>query len=327
VGYNALDKYELFDEENLCLAFQKQFPDIRLVKESLYQHTSQNKNLKTYYFEIEKKDGSNFSLHEQNLLKYNVEERVRNSVLKLSPSTFMKRNEEETYKSILVLSNEITSLEDLPQATINLDEQTDKEIIFQVVLVQPAPFHNFSLKGRFVECAFVPKRVTTVRHLDNHPIQAHVFALHLTRNSAYLRSDGSLDFNLARQKVSSLLQAAIGYFRDYNGGLLLKQQEHLEKFKAAFPETDQDLLEKFFYSITPLEKQSTLHLETLFLFYKFFLDNQKAKLQKKNDFIWTHSEISENTFLFLKGNDISLSDTLSSLRISFFVLGLEFDSS
>jgi oligopeptide transport system substrate-binding protein len=108
------------------------------------------------------------------------------------------------------------------------------------------------------------------------------------------------------------LQAAIGHFRDYNGGLLLKQQEQLEQFRAAFPETDQDLLEKFFYSITPLEKQSTLHLETLFLFYKFFLDNQKAKLQKKNDFIWTHSEIGENTFLFLKGNDSSLNDTLSS---------------
>lgn len=318
IGYNSLDKYKLFDEENLCLAFQKQYPDVRLVKESLYQHTSQNKNLKIYYFEIEKKDGSNFSLYEQNLLKNNEEERVRNSVLKLSPATFMKRNEEETYKTILVLSNEISSLEDLPQAAINLDEQTDKEIIFQVVLVHPAPFHNFSLKGRFVECTFAPKRMTTVRHLDNHPIQAHVFSLHLTRNSAYLRTDGSLDFNLARQKVGSLLQAAIGSFRDYNGGLLFKQQEHLEKFRTAFPEAEQDLAEKFFYSIAPLEKQSTLDLNTLFLFFKCFLDHQKEKLQKRNDFILTHSEIGENRFLFVKGNDCSLEDTISSFMEDHF---------
>lgn len=318
IGYNALDKYELFDEENLCLAFQKQHPDIRLVRESLYQHTSQNKNIKIHYFEIEKKDGSNFSLNEQNLLKNNVEERVRNSVQKLSPSTFMKQNEEETYKTILVLSNEITSLEDLPQVAINLDVQTDKEIVFQVVLVHPAPFHNFSLKQRFVECTFVPKRVTTVRHLDNHPIQAHVFSLHLARNSAFLRSDGSLDFNLARQKIGTLLQSVIGSFRDYNGGLIIKQLEHLEKFKAAFPEADPDVLEKFFYSILPLEKQSTIDPEVLFSFFKFFSDHQKEKLQKRNDYILTHSQIGENIFLFVKGNDCSLGDTISSFMDDHF---------
>lgn len=323
VGYNALDKYELFDEENLCLAFQKQCPDIKLVKESLYQHTSQNKNLKIHYFEIEKKDGSNFSLYEQNLLRNNIEERVRNSVQKLSPSTFMKRNEEETYKTILVLSNEINSLEDLPQAAINLDEHTDKEIVFQVILVHPAPFHNFSLKERFVECAFVPKRVTTVRHLDNHPIQAQVFSLHLTRNSAFLRTDGSLDFNLARQKVSTLLQSAIGTFRDYNGGLILKQQESLEKFKSAFPAADQETVEKFFYSISPLEKQAILNQDILFQFFKFFLDHQKEKLNKRNDFIISHSEIDENIFLFVKGNDCTLGDTISSFMQDHFFQSYE----
>jgi oligopeptide transport system substrate-binding protein len=323
VGYNALDKYELFDEENLCLAFQKQYPDIRLIKESLYQHTSQNKNLKIHYFEVEKKDGSSFSLYEQNLLRNNVEERVRNSVQKLSPSTFMKRNEEETYKTIKVLCDEISSLEDLPQAAINLDEHTGKEIVFQVVLVHPAPFHNFSLKERFVECAFVPKRVTTVKHLDNHPIQAHVFSLHLSRTSAFLRTDGSLDFNLARQKVSSLLNSAIGSFRDYNGGLLLKQQEHLEKFRNAFPNANQDVLEKFFYSIAPLEKQATLDQEILFLFFKFFLDHGQEKLPKGNEFIFTHSQIGENIFLLVKGTDCSLGDTISSFMYDHFFQSYE----
>ncbi len=319
VCYNALDKYELFDEENLSLAFQKQYPDIRLVKESLYQHTTKNKNLKVHYFEVEKKDGSDFSLDQQNLIRNNVEERVRNSIQKLSPSTFMKRNEEETYKTILVLSNEISSLEDLPQAVINLDEHSGNEIIFQVVLVLPAPFHNFSLKERFVECTFVPKRLATVRHLDDHPIQAHVFSLHLSRSSAFLRTDGSLDFNIARQKVGTLLQSAIGAFRDYNGGLLIKQQEHLEKFRGAFPEADQEILEKFFYSIAPLQKQAILDQEILFLFFKFFLEHRKEKLQKKIDFIFIDSKIEENRYIFVKGNDCSLGDTIDSfIRDHFF---------
>lgn len=323
IGYNTLDKYELFDEEYLSLSFQKQIPDVRLVKESLYQHTSQNKNLKIHYFEIEKKEGSNFSLYQQKLLKNNIQQRVRNSVQKLSPSTFMKRNEEETYKTIVVLSNEISSLEDLPQAAINLDEHTGKEIVFQVILVHPVPFHSFSLKERFVECTFVPKRVTTVKHLGDHPIQADVFSLHLSRSSAFLRIDGSLDFNLARQKISSLLHSAIGPFRDYNGGLLIKQQEHLEKLRSSFPGADQDILDKFFYSITPLEKQAILDEETMFAFFKFFLDHQKEKLQKRNDFVFTYSQIGDNIFLLVKGNDCSLSDTISTFMQDHFFQSYE----
>ncbi|MBA2368324.1 MAG: peptide ABC transporter substrate-binding protein [Candidatus Protochlamydia sp.] len=318
VGYNALDKYELFDEENLYLAFQKLCPDVRLVKECFYQHTSQCKNLKMHYFEVEKQDGTNFSLHQQNLLKNNIEERVRNSIQKLSPSTFMRHNDEDTYKTILVLSNEISSLEDLPQVSINLDEQTGQEIVFQVVLVCPSPFHSFSLKERFLECTFVSKRLTTVKHLENHPIQAHVFSLHLLRTSSFLRNDGSLDFNLARQKVVSLIQAAIGTFRDYNGGLLLKQQEQLEKFKEGFTEIDQDILEKFFYSITPLEKQAILDQNILCVFFRFFLEHRTKKLNKSIDFDFSHSQINENVFLCVKGNDCSVSEISTFSHENFF---------
>ncbi|MBA2367447.1 MAG: peptide ABC transporter substrate-binding protein [Candidatus Protochlamydia sp.] len=312
IGYNSLDQYELFDEENLYLAFQKQFPDIILVKESFYQHFSQSKDLKIYYFEIEKIDGSNFSLYQQNLLKKNIEERVRNSIQKLSPAIYMHRNDEEIYKTIMVLSNEIGSLEDFPQATINLDNQTGKEIVFQVILVHPAPFHSFSLKERFVECTFIPKRVTTVKHLDDHPIQAHVFSLHFPRESTFLRSDGSLDFIIARKKVFSLLQSAIGSFRDYNGGLILKQQENLVKFRESFEEIDQDFLEKFFYSITPLEKQAILEPEILVSFFNFFTEQQIKKIADDTNFNFFHSQIDANIYICVKGNDCTLIDTVSS---------------
>ena len=62
IGFNILDRYELFDEENIVLALQKHLPSVRLVKESTYHHTSPHKNLKIFYFEIEKKDGTAFSL-------------------------------------------------------------------------------------------------------------------------------------------------------------------------------------------------------------------------------------------------------------------------
>ena len=113
----------------------------------------------------------------------------------------MAHNDEEIYKNILVLSQEIESLLDLPQAYITLDQQTGKEIIFRITLVHVTPFHNFSLKDRFFDCTFVSQKMLTVKQMENHPIEANIFRLHLARDSSLLRSDGSLDFYSARQKV------------------------------------------------------------------------------------------------------------------------------
>lgn len=69
IGFNLMDRYEVFDEENIFLALQKYLPQLRLVKESSYCHPSPYKNLKIFYFEIEKQNGVTFSLLERNLLK------------------------------------------------------------------------------------------------------------------------------------------------------------------------------------------------------------------------------------------------------------------
>ena len=127
----------------------------------------------------------------------------------------MGNNDEEIYKNILVLSQEIQSLHDLPQACINLEQETGKEFVFRVTLVYVSPFHRFSLKECFLNGTFVSQRELTVRQLDDHPIEAHIFYLHLPRDSSLVRSNGSLDYYSARQKVTALIVNAIGEFRDY----------------------------------------------------------------------------------------------------------------
>ena len=104
IGFNVMDRYELFDEENIVLALEKHFPSLRFVKESFYHHSTANKDLKIFYFEVEKKDGSAFSMTEKGTIKNHLEEKVKNSIQKLSPAIYMGLNEEEIYKNILVLS-------------------------------------------------------------------------------------------------------------------------------------------------------------------------------------------------------------------------------
>lgn len=315
IAFNAMDKYELFDEENIVLALQKQLPELRLVKESSYSHTSQYKNLKIFYLEIEKREGVPLSLQEQCLLKNNIEEKVKNSIQMLSPALFIGNNEEEIYRNILVLSQEIQTLQDLPQACINLDQQTGKEIVFRITLVYISPFHRFSLKDCFPNCTFVSQRILTVKQLDDYPIEAHIFHLHLAREASLLRSDGSLDFYAARAKASTLIKAAIGEFRDYNGGIIIKQQELLHGFKQNFPEVadrDPGIMETFFYALLPLEKQAVLRRDTLATLFNYFLQNYAEKLTKDSTYSFKIYYNEQQTFLIVRGIGPSFTKTIST---------------
>lgn len=325
IGFNVLDRYELFDEENIILALKKYMPQLRLVKESSYHHTSQHKNLKMFYFEIEKKDGTPFSLIEQNLLKTNLEEKAKKSIQPLSPTVFMRHNDEENYKNILVLSQEIEEFTDIPQAYIAFDHQTGKEIVFRVILVYITPFHHFSLKEHFSNCKFVSERVRVVKYIENQPIEAHIFRIHLPRDSSFLRSDGSLNFYAARQKVATLISSAIGEFRDFNGGILDKQQEVLHEFKDNFPEItekDSELIETFFYALTPLEKQVVVKVEVLSKLFSYFLKNHSSKLLKGSYLFEIYPDENE-TFIIVHADDSSLISPIATFMLEQSLIELD----
>lgn len=316
IGCNMMGRYELFDEENIKLALQKHLPEFRVVKESSYCHTGQHKNLKLFYLEIEKKDGSVFSFQEQNLLKVSLGKKIKKSIESLTPGVFRGLNEEEIYKNILVLNQEIQSVQDLPQAYITLDQQTGEEIVFRIALVYVTPFHRFLLKERFFDCSFVSERVMTVKHLENRPVEGHVFRLHLLRTNNLLRSDGSLDFYAARKKVVSLIVTAIGEFRDYNGGILLKQQELFQHFKDNFSDLanyDSELMENFFYELAPLEKQASMPEQVLFSLFAHFLQNRFEQLSPDCPYALKIHRQSTEILLCVYSEDLSIKDVISAL--------------
>lgn len=313
IGFNLMDRYEVFDEENIILALQKYLPQLRLVKESSYCHTSQHKNFKIFYFEIEQKNGLPFSHLEKKLLRSSLDGKIKNSIQPLSPTIFMSSNNEEIYKNILILSQEIESIQDLPQTHITLDQQSGKEVVFRVTLVYVSPSNHFSLKERFFNSSFVSEKILTVKYIEDHPVQAHVFRLHLPREISFLRSDGSLDFYSTRQKIVSQITDAIGEFRDYNGGILLKQQELLDGFKANFPDlanSDLELMEIFFYGLTPLEKQVAMLQKSLSKMFTYFLENRSNKFSQESIYSFKIYREEQETFLVIHGMDSSLASTI-----------------
>lgn len=316
VGFNIMDRYELFDEENILLALQKHLPQLRLVKESVYCHVSQHKDVKIFYFEVEKRDNEPFTLAERKVLKNSLEEKIKNSIQLLSPVVFTGLNEEETYKNILALNREIESVDDIPQAHITLDQQSGKGIIFRIILVYPTPYHRFSLKDRFYDATFISERVLTVRHLDHRPIEAHIFRLVLPRDVSCLRSDGSLDYYCAREKVVKYMQVAVGEFRDFNGGILLKQQELFRSFEKQFPEEtlgNPEFLAVFFYTLMPLEKRIVLQQSVLCILFSYFLKSRTKKMAEDSLYIFDVYEHAPDFYIIIRSEHSSFVEGIASL--------------
>lgn len=314
IGFNIMDRCELFDEENILVLLQKHFPDLQFVKESYYNHTSQNESIRICYFEIEKKDGIPLSPVERSSIMNSFKEKIKNSIQKLVPSMFMKLNQEEIYKNILILSQEITATNDLPQVCITLDQHTAKEISFHITLVQISPFYRFSFKERIFDCPFILERILPVRHINGHQIEAFLFKLLLPCEPSLLRSDGSLDFYAARQKVTNLLTSAMGEFRDYNGGLLLKQQELLFSFKQNLPHyasQDPELMEIFFHALVPLEKQALLDPIALSTLFTHFMHHRQESIPDGLSFK-IHRD-PQKIFLLVRSHDASIIDTINEV--------------
>ena len=123
VGLNFLNEHELFEERHLLSALAHFIPTIKAVPGSYY------KNDQILYLEVEKPT--------QELLIPELTTEIQKRIEQLVPPIFMPRNEEEVMRNILILSNQLRYLRDIPQMIISFDEQADTELSFTVVFSPP----------------------------------------------------------------------------------------------------------------------------------------------------------------------------------------------
>ncbi|MGH2612613.1 MAG: hypothetical protein ACRDFB_06135, partial [Rhabdochlamydiaceae bacterium] len=281
VGVNFLHKYDVFNEEHVLRALQRLGLDVQCIPGGSYSFQRHGESFKFLYVEFEQKDEKELSFEHYKHLRSALKETLKSSVERLQPSVFMVNNEEEIIKNTLLLNREIHSLSDPGQVIIHFDEQTDKDACFQIILVSPHKT-DFSLLQE--AAVYLPIWTQTIRFLKKkHPLQAQVFKLRILKTQTLLRSDGSLNFYAARQKISELLHQAIGEFRDYNGGMILKQSEILTEFKQLFPDYPPEMVENFFYGLAPLEMQAIIPLSNLVTLFELFLEGKKVSLNQPHD--------------------------------------------
>lgn len=284
------DRYETFEDSHIINAVQKFIPSIQIVKGSSYSYRPNQDPIKYIYLELEKKDGSSCTQQEIRLLNRELKDQLKKRIEKLIPSVFMIRNEEEVMRSILLLSQELRYLSDIPQVMINFDKQEGEELFFTVILVRVLKKHDLPLEKLFTQhlipFRFLPDRVQNVGYVrKKNPKEANVFHLCIPKERAILRTNSSVNFYVARQKIISILNEALGDIRDYNGGMILKQGELFTQFQEIFSGIavkDQELLENFFFAMNPIEAQATVPIDALKTLFQICLEATVANFDKRD---------------------------------------------
>lgn len=256
---------------------ERLLPQYRLVPGMTYLHPQRSSELSLVYFELEKRQGGHFSLTDRKTIHALLVDKLKGGLPRLVRPIFGSQNREDIYKNILLLSQEIESTQDIPHLMISLEKQEEDELVFSIIMAYASPkkllnlealFEKENPRARFVTQSNCP--VTTIQ--QGFPVLAHVFHLYLQTDPNWFRTDGSLHFTKARKEVADTIRRTIGEFKDCNGGPIVKLDEQLSFLKDHFNE-DPELLEKIFYSILPLQKETTL---TASLLQKFFAASFKA---------------------------------------------------
>jgi len=288
VGLNFLGEHELFEESHLITAIQKYLPATRTIPSSPFIDRDTDVSIQTLYLEVEKVNGLDFSLDEVQCLRANLPDQIKGHIEQLTHPIFMPRNEEEVLRNIMALSRQLRYVHDMPQVILSFDEQSKNDLSFTVILVrilkENAPTVEELFSKSCTNLKYFSDRVRRVGHLRRKYVkEATVFRI-LVSSRAFLRNDHSVDFYKAREHVLHELTRIVGEMRDYNGGIIYKQNEVLGALKASLGRiavSHNVLLEKFFYSLMPMEMRTVLDTEPLKQLFLLLLQAKKTNLQHK----------------------------------------------
>jgi hypothetical protein len=305
LGINILRENELIGEKHLFKAIQSILSGVQKIPESLIADRKPSCNVKTLYLEIYKKEGD-FTLEELKVLKKRLPREIKSRIESVINPIFMPKNEEEVMRNILVLSNQLKSTNDIPHVIISFHKQSEANISFSVVLLRVLKPYDLSLDKIFLKhkskATFSDHEVKTVGLIrKKYPKEANIFEIHLEKKQ-FLRKDFSVDLSHARRYVYNTIYDMLGEVRDYNGGMISKQNEVLNELKKLLFQINirnDFILENFFYSLTPNYMQSIAKphiLKKLFLLILEAIEHDYS-----NQFYFLKTQIVEDHFLLTLG--------------------------
>lgn len=317
VVVNLLGDHEFFEQKQLLRAIQTVIPSVKDVEDSYLANVSRSDSIRTLYMEVEKIDGTDFSLNDTKRLRRELPGELRGRIERRLHPIFMPRNEEEIMRNIVTLSNQLKYVRDIPQVIISFDEQTDTKVAFTVILLRLLKPGMRTIQEEFREAdtflTYLPDRNKIVGSLrKKYAKEATVFRLGLDQHQ-FMREDHSVDLYKARQAVVSELARILGEVRDYNGGMISKQNElfsALKELLGGVAKYNQLLLENFFYSLTPVVMRSVLEPLPLKILFLLLLDALEDGFIEHANYSIKFQQECDTLFMILTANDPSFKEFL-----------------
>jgi len=282
-GFNFLKEHELFEAEHLAAAARRLIPTSRLVVGSTFIDPVKDGQIQTLYLEIEKESGDDFTLDEIQTLRSGLADQLKAHIEQLTNPVYMPRNEEEVLRNLMALSRQVRFVSDIPQVIISFDETKGSDLQFTVILVRLLEADEPSIQDLFAKkkgsLKYIPDRVRNLGSIRKKFKEGTIFRTQLPKEK-FLRADRSVDLYKARRFLLNEITSIVGEMRDYNGGMILKQNEQICSLKGVLGKVGQThgvLIEKFFHAITPMEMRTSSDTESLKQLFLLLVSAIKAE--------------------------------------------------
>jgi hypothetical protein len=327
VGVNFLSDKEAFEERHLISAIQNYIPSSRVVENSFIANRRGSEQICTLYLEIEKSSGTDFTTDEILMLRRELPNDLKDRIEHLMHPIFMPRNDEEIMRNIFSLSNQIKFWHDHPEVIISFEQQLRHALFFTIILVRVRQPGSPSIQEMFqasssTSLEYIHDRAKAIGYLrKKYAKEAVVFGVKIPKQQ-FLRRDHSIDLNQARQAVVAELTKIIGEFRDYNGGMITKQNElfcALREVLGSEVAYDSLLLENFFYSLTPDAMRTVLEPALLKTAFLMLLESIKNSFFTGENYCLKVKQEAKCVFAIIKTDDPALGDQLSRALSQFEV--------
>ncbi len=280
----------VFQKEQLLKNLDAFLPGISEIPRSFYLWHSPDLPYGFCYFEIHKLRGKELSTKELRVTEKMLKEQMLASP-PLTTAVFWPYNKEESHRQVQLLVREMRARTDLPHISIQFQEQTASSLDFLIQLVRPKPAHPLPLEK-------LPESLSFFRyskHLLHSPFPIEIDTFSIKVPSQLFVAQDTINLLYARRYIVKHLETMIGPFRDFNGGLFEKQQDHFEMIRfhlgSKIPYFDL-FAEKLFYALHPFEKWFALSLEEVENLFTIFAQ----LIQRKN----TPTTITAGKFAVVK---------------------------
>lgn len=330
IGCNFFSEQELLREEQLFQCVQSILPSACLVPYSFFSHQFSEKNLGLFYLEIEKERGGEFHTSDMRKLKRELPFYLKTRTSCQLHDLFMPKNEEEVLRDLLALSEQLRSVQDIPQIMIQFDAQSHLHLHFTILFGRVMKKETASL---FAQLQDLPKtilhtidRIKTVGLVRRkYPKEMAVVRLSLYKTD-FLRPDQSVDLYKARETILEEWAHIFGEIRDYNGGMLSKEREVFCQIREELlkrEEFDDWFLEKFFYSLTPSSVRSLVEPHAFADLFRLLLQGLKEYRQEEGMLLKRFSG-DYNAYCVIVSENVYLREQIEKQLQSMMVSSKEF---